>query len=483
MGASGTSARTLAIVRVPPQRTPFFPHIEGTNDLNNGTAARAPLLSRVAHALEHHPKHFTALFAALLLGGGGGAFAVATFDPEPAQVVVRNVVEPVQALPVEPQLRALDLHELRLFRSETVRATDTVESLLARLGIADAEAAAFLRKHAVFRNQFIARPGRSVTAEATEGHQLQSLTARWAPQDDGTFRRLVIQRSEDGPGFDSKVETAPLVATSRLGSATLRSSLFGAADEAGIPDRVVSQIVEILSGDIDFHRDLRSGDRFNVVYEALEADGEPMRTGRILSLEFVNQGKAHQALWYQEPGHKPGYYSLDGRSLDTSYLSSPVEFSRVSSGFKMRMHPVFHQWKAHLGVDYAAEVGTPVRTVGDGTVEFAGEQNGFGNVVIVKHNNTEQTVYAHLSAISVRTGEEIRQGQNVGRVGQTGWATGPHLHFEFRINGVHQDPSVMAHRGGNPAISAEARPQFLRVARSMKAQLEVASLATIARAD
>ena len=123
-----------------------------------------------------------------------------------------------------------------------------------------------------------------------------------------------------------------------------------------------------------------------------------------------------------------------------------MEFSRVTSGFAMRFHPILHQWKAHLGVDYGGAIGTPVRTVGDGVVEFAGEQNGFGNVVIVKHNNTDETLYAHLSRIDVRPGQSVDQGQRIGAVGATGWATGPHLHFEFRVNGVHQDPVQIARR-------------------------------------
>jgi murein DD-endopeptidase MepM/ murein hydrolase activator NlpD len=255
----------------------------------------------------------------------------------------------------------------------------------------------------------------------------------------------------------------------------LHTTLFGAADQAGIPDAVVTQLVELFSGDIDFHQDLRQGDRFNVVYEALEADGEPLRTGRILSAEFMNAGRVHQAMWFQEPGRKGSYYTLDGKSLETSYLTSPMEFSRVSSGFKMRFHPVLHEWKAHLGVDYSAAVGTPVRTVGDGLVEFAGEQNGFGKVVIVKHNTSEQTLYAHLSRITVQQGQTISQGETIGAVGQTGWATGPHLHFEFRVNGVHQDPSLMAKRSNAAELSAQARPEFERIARSMRMQLAAAA--------
>jgi murein DD-endopeptidase MepM/ murein hydrolase activator NlpD len=210
-----------------------------------------------------------------------------------------------------------------------------------------------------------------------------------------------------------------------------------------------------------------------------------MRTGRILSAEFVNNGKVHEAMWFQEPGHKGGYYTLDGKSLDTSYLASPMEFSRVTSGFAMRFHPILHRWKAHLGVDYAADAGTPVRTVGDGVVEFAGQQNGFGNVVIVKHNNTDQTVYAHLSRIDVRPGQVVSQGQHLGAVGSTGWATGPHLHFEFRVNGVHHDPVEMARNSGAPPLTAEAKSEFDRLARSMRAQLAAAasSRTAVASAD
>jgi murein DD-endopeptidase MepM/ murein hydrolase activator NlpD len=204
-----------------------------------------------------------------------------------------------------------------------------------------------------------------------------------------------------------------------------------------------------------------------------------MRTGRVLSAEFVNKGQRHQAVWYQDPASKGAYYTLDGKSLDTSYLASPMEFSRVTSGFAMRFHPILHRWKAHLGTDYGAVTGTPVRTVGEGVVAFAGEQNGFGNVVIVKHNNTDETLYAHLSRIEVRAGQSVRQGQNIGAVGATGWATGPHLHFEFRVNGVHQNPTEIAKRSNGVTLTAEVRPQFERLANSMRTQLAAASSAQI----
>jgi murein DD-endopeptidase MepM/ murein hydrolase activator NlpD len=445
--------------------------------LKNGlTAIGQQLLSRAAHALEHHPKHLTALIAALMLGGGGGAFAVASLGPDPANLPVRQLLEAVEPLPLEQQMQELDLFSLKLFRSDVTRASDTADALLTRLGIDDPQAAAFLRKDAAFRTHMLGRAGRSLTAEASDQHALQKLSGRWAPDDDGTFKRLVVERTPHD-GFVSRVETGPLMAATRMASATVRSSLFSAADEAHIPDAVVSQVIDIFSGDIDFHRSLHGGDRLSVVYEALEADGEPMRTGRVLSAEFVNKGQRHQAVWFQEPGSKGAYYTLDGKSLDTSYLASPMEFSRVTSGFEMRFHPILHRWKAHLGTDYGAVTGTPVRTVGEGAVAFAGEQNGFGNVVIVKHNNTDETLYAHLSRIDVRVGQSVTQGQKVGAVGSTGWATGPHLHFEFRVNGVHRNPTEIAKLSNGVTLTSEVRPQFDRLANSMRTQLAAAASA------
>ncbi|RYY84166.1 MAG: M23 family metallopeptidase, partial [Comamonadaceae bacterium] len=372
-------------------------------------------------------------------------------------------------------------HSFNLYRSDAVRPTDTIESLFARLGVSDPEAAAYLRQDPSVRGQLLGRYGRTVRVEATAQHALRSLTARWVVDDKGGFQRLVVERGANGR-FGSRIETAPLTASTRLGSGTIRTSLYAAVDESRIPDDVAMQVADILSSEIDFHRGLRKGDRFSVVYEALEADGEPLRTGRVLSLEFVNNGKTHQAMWFQEPGTKGAYYSLDGKSLTSSYLASPMEFSRVTSSFKMRFHPILKQWLAHLGTDYGAPAGTPVRTVGDGVVEFAGVQNGFGNVVFIRHNGSDVTVYAHLSRIDVRQGQKVEQGQRVGAVGSTGWATGPHLHFEFRVNGTNHDPVEVARRSQGVTLTAAARPRFEKMAGVMRAQLQAAS-ATVARAD
>ncbi|RYF14105.1 MAG: M23 family metallopeptidase [Comamonadaceae bacterium] len=414
----------------------------------------------------------------MLLTAGGGAFAVASLGPDPSALPVRQVLESVQPLPLEQQAEALDAWRFSLYSAESVRPSDTAESLLARLGINDAAAAAFLRQDPLARSQVLGAPGRTITAEASDGRNLLRLKVRWAV-DDRTFRRLVVERQPSGE-FATRIEAAPLVASLRVGSGSIRSSLFAAVDEAGIPDAVTNQLVDIYSGEIDFHRQLRVGDRFAVVYETLEADGEPMRTGRVVSAQFVNAGRTLDAVWYQQAGQRGGYFDFAGRSLERTFLASPMEITRVTSGFKMRLHPIHNTWRAHTGVDYGAPTGAPVRSVGDGVVSFAGGQSGYGNTVEVDHGNGNSTLYAHLSRIEVRRGERVERGQRVGAVGSTGWATGPHLHFEFKERGVQKDPLEVAKRYA-PAteLTAQQRVQFNQVAQSMRTQLAVAATANM----
>jgi murein DD-endopeptidase MepM/ murein hydrolase activator NlpD len=435
------------------------------------------LFSATTDSLSRHPKRVSAALAVLLLGTGVTAFGVAPLVPDAAQQPVQQILESVQALPVQPQTDALADFSFKLFRTETTRSNDTASTLLKRLNLDDPAAAAFLRTDENAQ-QILARAGKQVSVEASDSQKLLKLTMRSSTDDETMFQRLIIERTvTDGKtSFSSRIERAPYTYSSQLASATIQSSLFAAIDEARLPDSVGTQIAEIFSGDIDFRRSLQKGDRFNVVYETREADGEALRTGKVLSAEFVNAGKTYQAMWFQPPGQdKGGYYTLDGQSLRRGFLSSPLEFSRVSSGFAMRFHPVLQQWKAHLGTDFAAPTGTPARTVGDGVVEFAGVQNGFGNVVFVKHANNHETVYAHLSKISVARGEKVSQGQTIGLVGSTGWATGPHLHFEVRVNGVQKDPMAAAQQSGTVPVASAALPQFKRLAADVRSQLQAAA--------
>lgn len=452
-------------------------------------AALAPL----RQAAQHHPRDFAAAALSLLLLSGGAyalAAAVVTLAPDAARLPVREISAPVTPLPLQEQAAALEFHRYSLFRSDLSRANDTADTLLRRMGIDDPAAAEFLRRDALAQRHLLGRAGRNLTGEASDRNTLLKLMARWSPDDDGNFKRLVIERS--GTTFKSRLETLPLSASTRIASGTIESSLFASTEEAQIPDTVAVQIAEIFSGDIDFHRELRKGDRYSVVFEVLEGDGEPLRAGRVLSAEFVNNGKAHQAMWFQEATAanpqpveegratraqgRGGYYNLEGKSLKRAYLASPLAFSRVTSGFKMRFHPIHKTWRRHLGVDYAAPTGTPVRSVGDGEVEFAAGQPGFGNVVFIRHRNNHVTVYAHLSRIAVRRGQRVEQGQHIGAVGATGWATGPHLHYEFRINGQHQNPLAIARTSESVPVSPAARPVFNRLAGLARQQLASAQL-------
>jgi murein DD-endopeptidase MepM/ murein hydrolase activator NlpD len=444
------------------------------------TPAGIALLTLARQSIHNHPKRLMAVVAALLLGAGGGAFALASLAPDASDLPVHQVMEAIQPAAPQSQTDALESQVFKLYRSDITRSSDTADTLLQRLGIDDGAAASFLRSDAQARQALLGRAGRNVSAETTNGNALLKLSARWSPDDSGQFKRLVVEKTDRG--FVSRLEAAPLSATSRMASGMIQSSLFAATDDARIPDTVATQLAEIFSVDIDFRRALRKGDRFNVVYETLEADGEAIRSGRVLSAEFVNAGKTFQAMWFQPPGqdaaglpNKGGYYTFDGKSLRHAYLSSPVEFSRISSGFSMRFHPILQKWRAHLGTDFAASTGTPARTVGDGVVEFSGVQNGYGNVVFIKHGNNQETVYAHLSKLMVQRGQRVNQGQTIGLVGATGWATGPHLHFEFRVGGKQLDPMTVARQSETIPLAAAAKPAFDLAASAFRLQLSAAS--------
>jgi murein DD-endopeptidase MepM/ murein hydrolase activator NlpD len=449
----------------------------------------SPHLQRTSAWLSRHSRTLSAGFVLVLGGFAAAAFGVAPLLPDPADQPRRVVVDTVSPPGIGDQLEALADHDLDLWRNDLTRATDSADSLLRRLGVVDAEAAAFMRTDPVARRLFDGRPGKMVQARAASNGALIELVARYAAADSARrepqFTRLSLSR-QDGR-WVSRTEVAALIGQVRLASGTIRSSLFAATDEARIPDPVAVQMAEIFAADIDFHRELRKGDTFSVVYEALTADGEPVSwaapTGRVLSAEFVNNGKAHHALWYTDASGRGAYFGFDGLSRRRAFLASPMEFSRVTSGFAMRFHPILQTLRAHRGVDYGAPHGTAVRSVGDGVVEFAGWQNGYGNVVKVQHGKERSTLYAHLSRMDVRKGQAIEQGQRIGAVGATGWATGPHLHFEFQINGQHVDPLSIAKAADTVTIDGAARARFAELSSSAKAQLDLAETMAGSRAQ
>jgi murein DD-endopeptidase MepM/ murein hydrolase activator NlpD len=425
--------------------------------------------------LARYPKHITTVVAAVLLGGGGGAFAVANLGPDAAKLPVSTLVETIQTPNLEIQVAALEQLSLKLYRNDITRGSDTAESLLRRLGLVDSAAANYIRKTPEVRQALLNRSGRNVSVEANEQQQMLKLTTRWLKSDnDSQFQRMVITRSADNK-FSVRTDTAPLTASVRMAGGTVASSLYAASDEARLPDTVTRQLADVFSGQIDFHRALRKGAVFSVVYETLEAEGEPLRTGRLLSAEITNDKKTYDAVWFQEPGQKGAYYTMDGDSLRRAFLASPVPYSRRTSGFGMRQHPILHTQRAHTGVDYAAPTGTPVMSVADGVVSESSYQGAYGNMVVIQHNANQSTVYAHLSRMNVRKGQTIKQGETVGAVGSTGLSTGPHLHFEFRINGRHVDPLTLAQQGSAEPISAAMRPQFNQRTQYARSQLMAAA--------
>jgi murein DD-endopeptidase MepM/ murein hydrolase activator NlpD len=377
------------------------------------------------------------MLAALAFSGALAAFA--TIPPAEDAGLARMRTALPEALALAPETLAAPE---RYVREERFRSDDTLAALLARLGIAESDA----RQLARLKELRLLRPGALVAAHTGPDGALQRLEFL-APRD----MRVVAGR--EGARLIAFEERAPIQTRAALGTGSIRSSLFAAADEAAIPDAVAIQLAEVFGGDIDFHRDLRQGDRFSVVYEAHVLDGRTVRTGRVLAAEFVNQGRAYRAA-----GFGGQYYAPDGRNLRKAFLRSPLEFSRVSSGFGLRRHPFLRTWRAHRGVDYAAPAGTRVRTVADGTVEFAGRNAGYGNVVVVRHQGSYSTVYAHLKGFArgLRPGSRLAQGDTVGYVGQTGWATGPHLHYELRVAGEARDPFKVALPSGLPIAAHEA---------------------------
>jgi len=388
-----------------------------------------------------------------------GATAVAPIAPDAADIPVKSIAQDLQLPNLADQIAALQQDQQEFIHEERIRPGDSLGSVFTRLGIDDQQAAAFVRSDKLARSILNLKTGKRIQAETDENGLMLSLRAT-IPVDKDTFNTVTVTRK--GDKFVVSKAPAELERRVEMRSREISTSLYAATDanvDGGqIPDSVVNQIIEMFSTNIDFRSDLKRGDRFNVVYETFWQDGELVRTGRVLAGEFINRGVAYQSVWYEDPlSHQGGYYGLDGQSLKKAFLKSPVAFSRISSGFSMRVHPVFNVWKAHKGVDMAAPMGTPIRAAGDGTVDFAGVSNGYGNMVVLKHWSNYSTAYGHMSrfASGMRKGQKVHQGDVIGYVGATGWATGPHLHYEFRIGGTATDPMKLKNLQAQPLTNGE----------------------------
>jgi murein DD-endopeptidase MepM/ murein hydrolase activator NlpD len=371
-------------------------------------------------------------------------FVVAATAVAPGATAPNIKKSPIQEL-LAPAIASLPMADdaAPFIQEDRVRRGDTLDSIFARLGIDDPEAANFMRSTDEGRAALSRlRAGRSVFANTTPDGRLLSLTL---PQTggDGDF---TIERV--GDDFRKQnVDEKGLARVVEMRSGEIKHSLFGATEAAGLPDSVATRLADMFGTEIDFHKDLRTGDSFSVIYETLlQPDGRTAGVGRILAAEFVNKGRRHTVVLYRDGKQREDYFSEDGRSLKQAFLRYPLEFTRVTSGFSRRFHPILKKWRAHKGVDFGAPSGAAIKATSNGTVDFVGQQNGYGNVVILRHRDNVTTLYAHMRGFAkgLRRGDAILQGDIIGYVGQTGWATGPHLHYEFRVSNTPKDPMSIA---------------------------------------
>ena len=403
---------------------------------------------------------------------------VAAFGIDPI-TVTENIEQEtfVESLAL-PEALPTDSGTFDFWREERIERGETLSSLLKKLGVNTEERQAFI--DAAHRSNSIGQliPGRSVLARVTSGGSL--LLMRYLVSD---TTLVTVDRANES--FEVTEQTIQPDIRQVMRSASIQNSLFGATDAADVPDKIASEMADAFSGDIDFHRDLRQGDQFSVVYEAFYFDGRLIKTGRLLAAEFINQGTPYQAIYFQDPEGRSGYYNSQGQSLKRAFLKSPMPFDRISSGFSAaRLHPVLKIWRSHKGIDYAAPTGTPVRAVADSTVSFAGRKGGYGNLIVLTHQNPYSTAYGHLSryAKGIKQGARIGQGQIIGYVGATGVATGPHLHYEFRVNGQQYNPLALRLPTAYP-LDSRYRAQFASLAQPLATKLNLLRNTNLSKLD
>lgn len=403
-------------------------------------------------------KRLTSALGAALSVATLTAFAVAplTEEPPPHARVIEPVTLKPETLPTAGS--GVFLRQVKVSRGESLG------SLMRKFGQQDQALTDFIRSNPTARKMLALTPGTSVHAELDSENRIQRLTypLPLGKAGESVAKRLLISRNHGK--WTAQLQDHPLERRLVTRSAQVKTTLFAATDTAGIPSAITARIAEVFGSDIDFHKEVKKGDRIRLVYEMFVdpesiSEGQP---GRILAVEYVSGDKRLDALWFDRADGGGDYYSFDGQALKRRFLRSPLEYTRISSGFSLgRRHPVFRDWRVHKGVDYAAPTGTKIRTVGDGVIEYIGNQRGYGKVVIVKHDDTQSTLYAHMHRFSpnLRLGDSVKQGQVIGEVGQTGWATGPHLHFEFQINGKQIDPTTMLPQPTQP-LDASSQEQL-----------------------
>jgi murein DD-endopeptidase MepM/ murein hydrolase activator NlpD len=326
---------------------------------------------------------------------------------------------------------------------------DTLDGIFRRLALDPADLTAIRNLPGIRQSLDFLKPGDAIKLTHAD-RELKELSRKVSET-----QTLDVVRGDSG--FAAKVLSNPVQTRIRTAKATIDSSLFEAAEAAEMSDTVALKLAKIFAWDIDFVLDIREGDQFTAVYEQIYQDGAYLHDGEILAAEFVNSGKVYRAVRFVNEDGRVGYYAPDGKPMRKAFLRAPVEFTRVSSGFNPhRLHPILNLIRGHMGTDYAAPVGTPVHAAGDGRVSFKGERGGYGNAVVLSHGGNVATLYGHMSrfAKNIRVGSHVQQGEVIGYVGMSGLATGPHLHYEYLMNGVHKNPQTVPLPGAEPLQAA-----------------------------
>ena len=377
-----------------------------------------------------------------------------------------------------PQVAIAESTAASFWRNEHMQRGDTLSALLSRLNVSDTAAINYLigaPEAASFRTLAI---GKEAQAETSANGELISLRFLNSNNDQ------VLIDKQNGE-FQTKILTVQLEKRIFVRTGEIKTSLYAATDAAGMPESAANQLTQLFGGDIDFHHDIKPGDKFTVVYEMEYSNGALVNTGRIQAAEFINQGHSYRAVYFSKDGQAGSYYTPEGKNVEKAFLRSPIEYSRVSSGFSSsRLHPVLNTMRAHKGVDFAAPIGTPIKATADGVIAFAGKENGYGNVIKMEHQGRYSTVYGHLSrfASGLRNGQRVKQGCVIGYVGMTGLATGPHLHYEFKIDGQQRNPMSVALPSAQP-VSAAYKTAFQSVAIDFVARLSLLRNTNLAKLD
>jgi len=352
-------------------------------------------------------------------------------------------------------------------REVVVSKGDTLSTLFEKVGLPAASVHEVLASDKQAKQFSQLKRGQKLEFELNPEGQLTSLHSKVSD-----VETITLTKNDKGYSFN-RITAKPTVRTAYV-HGVINSSLSQSAARAGLSHSLTMDMASVFGYDVDFAQDIRQGDEFDVIYEQKVINGKAVGTGPILSARFTNRGKTYTAVRYTNKQGNSSYYTADGNSMRKAFIRTPVDFARISSKFSMgRKHPILNKIRAHKGVDYAAPRGTPIKAAGDGKVLLAGRRGGYGNTVIIQHGNTYRTLYGHMQGFAkgVKTGGTVKQGQVIGYIGTTGLSTGPHLHYEFQVNGVHVDPLGQKLPMADPIAKSE-RARFLAQSQPLMARMD-----------